>query len=101
MERSAINRAAREILSVRSRRRPWRSLLRRAFPAAILIAACVGALGWFGFASRGPDPVEREPSLPPRVAIGPPPATENKELWSLAETLDVEIEDAPTNWEFE
>ena len=30
----AIDRAAREILSARSRRRSWRSVLRRAFPAA-------------------------------------------------------------------
>jgi hypothetical protein len=101
MEPDAINRAAREILSARSRRSPWRSMLRRAFPAAILVAVGVGALSWFGFAGRGPDPVERGSSVPPTVAVGPPPAAANEELSSRAETLGVEVEGAAANWEFE
>ncbi|HEX9815083.1 MAG TPA: AAA family ATPase, partial [Myxococcota bacterium] len=72
----AINRAAREILSVRSRRRPWRSVLRRAFPAAILLAVAVGAVSWFGVTDKSRQPIERVSSVPPTVAIGPPSAAE-------------------------
>jgi general secretion pathway protein A len=101
MEAQAINRAAREILSVRSSRRTWRSLLRRAFPAAILLAVGVGVLSWFGFASKSPEPVEREISVPPAVAIGPPSAAGNEEVSSRVETSTAEIEGAAMNWEFE
>jgi general secretion pathway protein A len=101
MEPHAINRAAREILSARSHRRPWRSVLRRAFPAAILLAVGVGALSWFGFASKSPEPVERESPVPPAVAVGPPSAAANEELSSRAETSAAEVEDAAPNWEFE
>jgi hypothetical protein len=101
MEPHAINRAAREILSARSRRRPWRSVLRRAFPAAILLAVGVGALSWFGFASKSPEPVERVSSVPPAVAVGPPSAAANEELSSRAETSGAEGEGAATNWKFE
>jgi general secretion pathway protein A len=101
MEPDAINRAAREILSARSRRRPWRSVLRRAFPAAILLAVGVGALSWFGFASKSPEPVERESPVPPAVAVGPPSAVVNEALSSWAETPGAKAEDAATNWEFE
>lgn len=101
MEPSAINRAAREILSARSRRHPWRSVLRRAFPAAILLAVGVGALSWFGFAGRGPDPVERVSAAPPTVAVAPPLATVHEELSAQTETPGAENEDTATNWEFE
>jgi general secretion pathway protein A len=101
MEPKTIDRAAREILSARSRRRSWRSVLRRAFPAAILLAAGVAALSWFGFASRGPDPVDRESSVPPSVAVGPPPAVANDEPSSRAETLGAKVEDSASNWELE
>jgi hypothetical protein len=101
MEPQAINRAAREILSARSRRRPWRSVLRRAFPAAILLAVGVGALSWFGFASRSPEPVERESPALPAVAVEPPSAAPNKELSSLTETSAAEVGDAATNWKLE
>jgi general secretion pathway protein A len=102
MEPSAINRAAREILSARSRRRPWRAVLRRAFPAAILVLAVgVGALSWLGFASRGSAPAEQESAVTPMVAIGPPPAAVNAEFSSRAETIGVEAEGAAKNWEFE
>ena len=100
MEPQAINQAAREILGARSRRRPWRSMLRRAFPAAILLAVGIGALSWFGLVGRGPEPVELESSVPPTVAVGPPPAAANEELLSRAETLGAEAEDA-ASWEFE
>ncbi len=101
MEPKAINQAAREILSARSRRRPWRAALRRAFPTAILLAIGIGALSWFGFAGRGPDPVERESSVPPTVAVGPPPAAANDAVSSWAETRGAEGEDAAQNWKFE
>ncbi len=74
MEPKAIHRAAREILSARSRRRPWRSVLRRAFPAALILAAGVGALSWLGFAGKSPEPVEEDSASPPAVAVGPPSA---------------------------
>jgi len=101
MEPSAINRAAREILSARSRRRPWRSVLRRAFPAAILLAVGVGALSWFGFTSKSPEPVERESPVSPAVAAGPPSAAVNGEFSSRAETPGARAEGAAANWEFE
>jgi general secretion pathway protein A len=101
MEPNAINRAAREILSARSRRRPWRSALRRAFPAAILLAVGVGALSWLGFASKSPEPVERESPVPPAVAAGPSSAALNEGLSSRVETPGAKAEGAATNWEFE
>jgi general secretion pathway protein A len=101
MESNSINRAAREILSARSRRRPWRSMLRRAFPAAILLAVGVGALRWFGIAGESPEPVERESPVPPAVAVGPSSAAAIGELSSWAETPGAEVEDAATNREFE
>jgi hypothetical protein len=76
-------------------------MLRRAFPAAILLAVGVGALSWFGFASKSPEPAERESSVPPAVAVGPPPAAAIEELSSWAETPAAEGEDAAMNWEFE
>ena len=101
MEPNAINRAAREILSARSRRRPWRQVVRRAFPAAILLAVGVGALSWFGFASKSPEAVEGESPVPPAVAVGPPSAAANGELSSRAETPGAKAEYPATNWEFE
>ena len=101
MEPDAINRAAREILSVRSRRRPWRSVLRRAFPAAILFAVGVAALSWFGYASRSPEPVEREFAVPPAVAVGPPTAEAIVEYSSRAKPSGAEVESAAADWEFE
>jgi len=101
MEPQAINRAAREILSARSRRSPWRSVLRRAFPAAILLAVGVGALSWFGFASKSPEPVEPESPVPPAVAVGPPSAVVNEVVSSPAESSAAEVGDAASNWEFE
>jgi general secretion pathway protein A len=97
----SVSRAAREILSVRSRRHPWRSALRRAFPGAILFAVAVGALSWLGLADKGPQPVEREPSDPPAVAVGPPPAAAIGELSPWVETPESEAEAATTDWEFE
>jgi general secretion pathway protein A len=101
MEPKAINLAAREILSARSRRRPWRSVLRRAFPAAILLAFGVGALSWFGFAGKSPEPVERESSAPPAVAVGPPSAALSEELSSWAETPGADVGDPAMHWEIE
>jgi general secretion pathway protein A len=101
MERQVINRAAREILSARSRRRPWRSMLRRAFPAAILLAVGVGALSWFGYSSKSPEPVERESSALPAVAVKPPSAAGNEKRLSRVETSAAEVRDAATNREFE
>jgi len=101
MEPHAISRAAREILSARSRRRPWRSVLRRAFSATILLAVGVGALSWFGFASKSPEPAERESPVPPAVAVGPPFTAANEEFSSRAETSTAEVGDAAANWEFE
>jgi hypothetical protein len=101
MEPKAINRAAQEILSARSRRGPWRSMLRRALPTAILLGFGIGALSWFGFASKSPEPVEGESPVPPAVAVGPPPAAANKDHSSWVETPGVEAEDAPTDWKFE
>ena len=97
----SIDRAAREILSVRSRRRPWRSVLRRAFPAAILLAAAVGALSWFGFAGRSPEPVEGEAFVPPAVAVGPPSAAAVEAFSQQIESPATEVEAVPTDWEFE
>ena len=72
LSRKSIDSAAREILSARSRRRPWRSALRRAFPAAILLGVGIGVLGWFGLANRTPEPIQLESQTPPAVAGGPP-----------------------------
>jgi general secretion pathway protein A len=74
MEPRAVHRAAREILSARSRKGPWRALLRRAFPAAILLAFGVGVMSWFGLSGRGPEAVAIERGAPPPVAVGPPAA---------------------------
>jgi hypothetical protein len=101
MEPNSINRAAREILSARSRRRPRRSVLRRAFPAAILLAVGVGALSWFGIAGESPEPVERESPVSPAVAVGPPSAAANEEPSLRAATSGAVVDDAATNWEFE
>ncbi len=76
-------------------------MLRRAFPAAILLAVGAGALSWFGFASKSPEPVERESPVPPAVAVGPPSAAVNEELSSWAETPGAKAEGAATHWEFE
>jgi len=101
MEPKAINRAAQEILSARSRRGPWRSMLRRALPTAILLGFGIGALSWFGFSSKSPEPVEGESPVPPAVAVGPPSAAAIEDLSSWVETSGVKVEDAPTDWEFE
>jgi len=101
MEPNAINRAAREILSARSRRRPWRSVLRRAFPAAILLAAGVGALSWFGLAGRSPEPVERASAAPPSVAVGPPSEAPVEAPPPQTEAPATESEDTAASWEFE
>jgi len=84
MEPKAVNQAAREILSARSRRRPWRSVLRRAFPAAIILVAGIGALSWFGYAGKSPEPVADDSEGPPAVGVGPP-ATPRDELASRAD----------------
>jgi hypothetical protein len=97
----SINRAAREILSVRSRRHPWRSALRRAFPAAILLAVAAGALSWFGITGKSPEPVERQSPVPPAVAVGPPSAAAIEGLSSQAETPGAEVEAVAADWEFE
>jgi general secretion pathway protein A len=94
----SIHRAAREILSARSRRRPWRSVLRRAFPSAILFAVAIGALGWFGIAGRSPEPVEREPAALPAVAVGPRSTVATGEPSSRVETPEAEVEAAATDW---
>ena len=72
MDRKSIDRAAREILSARSRRRPWRTALRRAFPAAILLGVGIGALNWLGFGNRAPESIQLESQVPPAVGGGPP-----------------------------
>jgi general secretion pathway protein A len=72
MDRKSVDRAAREILSARSRRRPWQSVWKRVFPAAILLGLGLGALGWFGLANRTPEPTPLESRVPPAVAGGPP-----------------------------
>ena len=72
MDRKSIDRAAREILSTRSRRRPWQSVLRRAFPAAVLLGAIIGALSWFGVGNRISESLQLEAEVPPDVAVGPP-----------------------------
>ena len=97
----SIDRAAREILSVRSRRRPWRSVLRRAFPTALLLAAAAGALSWFGFGGRGPAPVEDETFAPPAVAVGPPSAAAVEAFSQQAELPETEVEAVPADWNFE
>jgi len=97
----SIHRAAREILSVRARRHPWRSALRRAFPTALLLAVAVGALGWLGIAGKSPEPVEHESKLPPAVAVGPPSAGSIEESLSQVETRAAEAEAAAIDWNFE
>jgi general secretion pathway protein A len=72
MDRKSIDRAAREILSARSRRRPWRSVLRRAFSAALLFGVGIGVLSWLGLASRAFDSIQLESQVPPAVAGAPP-----------------------------
>jgi general secretion pathway protein A len=97
----SIHRAAREILSGRSRRRPWRSVLLRAFPAAILLAVAVGALSWFGIAAKSPEPVEPESASTPAVAVGPPSAAAIEELSVQPKAPGAEVEAVPTDWEIE
>jgi general secretion pathway protein A len=97
----SINRAAREILSVRSRRQAWRSVLLRAFPAAILLAVAVGALSWFGIAGKSPQPVERESSTTPAVAVGPPSAAAIEEISSQEKSPGAEVEAVSTDRKFE
>jgi general secretion pathway protein A len=94
----SINRAAREILSVRSRRHPWRTVLRRAFPAAILLAVAAGALSWFGIAGKNPQSVGGESSAPPDVAVGPPSAAAIEAFSVQAEKLTGEVEAVTTDW---
>jgi general secretion pathway protein A len=101
MESNAIDRAAREILSSRTRRRSWRSMLRRAFPAAILLVVGVGALGWFGFASKSPESVDREPSTPPAVAVGPPSVAADKALSPRTEPARVNVDELAADRKFE
>jgi general secretion pathway protein A len=97
----AISRAAREILSVRSRARPWRSALRRAFPGAVLFAVVVGALSWFGFAGSGPQPVEREAADLPAVAVGPASADADAALAPRVDAPGAEADTAAPDWGFE
>jgi len=97
----SINRAAREILSVRSRRHPWRTALRRAFPAAILLAVAVGALSWFGVVGKSPQSVEDESSAPPAVAVGPPSAAAIEAFSVQAESPAGEVETVTSDWKFE
>jgi hypothetical protein len=66
-----------------------------------LLAVGVGALSWFGFASKSPETVERESPVPPAVAVGPPSAPVNEEFSARAETSTAEVGDAAANWEFE
>ena len=94
----SINRAAREILSVRSRRHPWRTVLRRAFPAAILLAVAAGALSWFGIAGKSPQAVGGESSAPPDVAVGPPSAAAIEAFSVQAEKPTAEVEAVTTDW---
>jgi hypothetical protein len=94
----SINRAAREILSVRSRRHPWRTVLRRAFPAAILLAVAVGALSWFGIAGKSSQAVGGESSAPPDVAVGPPSAAAIEAFSVQAEKPTAEVEAVTTDW---
>jgi general secretion pathway protein A len=91
--RKSIDRAAREILSTRSRRRPWRSALRRAFPAAILLGAGIVALGWFGLANRTPEPIQLEFQTPPAVAGGPPTRAVRAEPFADVAWPGVEVGD--------
>ncbi|MBW1843921.1 MAG: AAA family ATPase, partial [Deltaproteobacteria bacterium] len=97
----SINRAAREILSVRSRRHPWRTALRRAFPAAILLAVAVGALSWYGVVGKSPQSVEGESSAPPAVAVGPPSAAAIEAFSVQAESPAGEVETVTSDWKFE
>jgi general secretion pathway protein A len=63
-----IDRAAREILSVRSRKRLGSNPFRRAWPAAAVLGAmAVGALTWFGVDAWRSDPRTR-----PSVSAAPP-----------------------------
>jgi general secretion pathway protein A len=72
MDRKSIDRAASEILSVRSHRRPWRAVLRRAFPAAILLGVGIAALSWLVVGDRASESARLEPQIQPAVAGGPP-----------------------------
>jgi len=72
MDRKSINRAASEILSARLHRRPWRSVLRRAVPAAILLGFGIGALGWPRLAKGASESIQLESRVSPAVAGGPP-----------------------------
>ncbi len=101
MEPSAVHRAALEILSARSRRRPWRSILRRAFPAAILLAVGVGVLSWFGLGGKGPEPVELERTAPPDVAVGPPAAAVSEKLPPRSESSGIDFEDTAADRELD
>ena len=94
----SINRAAREILSVRSRRHPWRTALRRAFPVALLVAVAVGALSWFGVVGKSPQTVEGESSTPPSVAVGPPSAAAIEAFSVQAESPEGEA--VTSDWKF-
>jgi hypothetical protein len=85
-------------LSVRSRRHPWRTALRRAFPVAILVAAAVGALSWFGVVGKGPQSVEGGSSAPPSVAVGPPSAAAIEAFSVQAESAEGEVEAVTTDW---
>jgi len=96
----SINRAAREILSVRSRRHPWRTALRRAFPVAILLVVAVGALSWFGVVGKSPQTVEGESSAPPAVAVGPPSAAAIEAFSVQAESPEGEVETVTSDWKF-
>ncbi len=101
MKPNLINQAAREILSARSRRRPWRSVFRRAFPVAILLTVSVGVLSWFGITAKSPEPIERESPMLSAVAVVPPSEVVIGEFLPRVETLEVEVEDAVTNRGFE
>jgi general secretion pathway protein A len=74
---SSIERAAREILSDRARPRTWKSTLRLAFPAAVLLIAGIVALSWFGIGARSPEVIDFDPRTPPPVS-GAPPAVKSR-----------------------
>lgn len=73
----SIDRAAREILTVGSRRRIWRSRLRRALSAAVLLGVAIGALSWFGSGRRDPDAIAIESPASP---IADPATSEDESV---------------------
>lgn len=67
----SIDRAAREILSSGPRRRVWRTVLRRAFPAAVLLGVAIGVLSWFGSGRPDSEKIGLESLATPGVSRPP------------------------------